>query len=362
MTAPPWLQKTLDWATLISLQEKFFFLDHLRVMVKAGISIAEALAISAAQTENRKLKIILAEVKSDVEKGQSFADTLHKHPKLFPSVYVSMVRAGEVSGRLEEALLQVATLLKKTAEMRGRVRSAMLYPAVVVLAVVGIGIEMMFFVLPKLLVVFKEFPDAKLPLATRVLIAVTDAVTAHGILVGFAALALIAIFVAARRRRAVRRALHGLLLKTPIFGPISLKVNVARFATTVKGLLQSGVAIIDALTITSEVVPNVRYREALSEAGESLRKGTALSEALRRYHSLFPPLVTEMIAVGERSGTVEDLLGNLAEFYSEETDRTLKNLTTVIEPLIIVVLGVVVGGMAVAVIMPIYDLAEHISA
>lgn len=348
-----------DHFSRVPVMQKILFVSHLKTMVKAGLSLIDALRILSEEIENKKLKKITAEIKAEVEKGKQFSEVLACYPKIFPPIYVSMIAAGETAGKMETALEQVTIQMKKNHELTSRVRGAMLYPAVIMLAMVGISIEVVFFVLPKLMVMFKEF-KTELPLPTRILIAITDFAENYGLWL-LAALILFIILAAwLIKKPKIKRVIHLIDLKLPIAGAIIKKINLARFTLTLSSLLQSTIPIIEAVRICADVLGNAIYKENLLLVSENLKKGEALSEILAQFPKTFSPLVTEMIMVGEKSGKTEDMLRELAEYYSNEVDTIMRNFTTIIEPVIILILGLAVAGIAVAVIMPMYSLAQNI--
>lgn len=352
-------EKIIFFLTPISTAQKIFLINNLRVMVKAGLSIVDALRILAAQTANKKLKKMLEEIGAEVNKGQALSETLAKFPKLFPEIYVKMIAAGEVSGTLDESLAEITEQMKKNYAMNSKIRGAMIYPAVIVTAVVGVGVEMIVFVLPKLLNLFTEL-NAQLPLSTRILIVVSNFLINYGFWLIIALIAALIGFIYLKKRPKIKRSLHGLILRLPIFGRIAQQINLARFTITLSSLLKSAISIVEALDITAAVLNNLHYKQAILEAGKKVKTGQGLSESLEKYPRLFPPLVTQMILVGEKSGTTEDLLNELAVYYTDEVDQTLKNISTIIEPVLMIFLGVAVAGLAVAVIMPMYSLSQGI--
>lgn len=343
----------------VPIMQKILFVSHLKTMVKAGLSLIDALRILAEEIENKKLKMVIAEVKDGVEKGQQFSEVLAKFPSVFPPIYVSMIAAGEAAGKMETALDQVSVQMKKNHELTSRIKGALMYPAVIVIAMIGISVEVVVFILPKLLVMFKEF-DAELPLPTRILIGITDTTQEYGLWILAAFILLVIGAFQLSKQIKVKRVTHKLNLKLPIVGAVIKKINLARFTLTMSSLLESTIPIIDATRISSEVLGNVTYKERLVIVSESLKKGEALSEILRRFPDTFPPMVTEMIMVGERSGKSESMLRELAEYYGNEVDTTMRNFTTIIEPIIILVMGLAVAGIAVAIIMPLYSLSQNI--
>ena len=350
-----------DHLTRIPFVQKIFFVDHLRTMIHAGLSIVEALDILAKQMENKKLKNIIVKVKQEVETGTGLSEVLAKYPSAFPPIYVSMIEAGETAGKLEESLEQVVTQMQKSNDLKSAIRSAMIYPSVVLTAMGGIGILMITVVIPKLLTIFEDF-DAELPLATRVLIAITNFLTNP-----FYATLLIILIIGGlfgfvtlmKKSYRFKKIIHTIVLRLPIFGAVIRKINLAKFSLTLSSMLKSTIPIIHAVEITANTCGNVLYQESLRDSAKQIKGGTPLSDVLREYNQLFPPMVTEMIMVGERSGEVEQLLTELANFYGKEVDKTMKNFTTVIEPVIILALGLAVAGMAVAVIMPMYSLVQN---
>ncbi|MBU2542026.1 type II secretion system F family protein [Patescibacteria group bacterium] len=349
-----------DHLTHIPSIQKMFFIEHLHTMIHAGLSLVESLETLSKEIENKKLKRVIFEIKIDIEKGKPLGETLSKHPKAFPPIYVKMIEAGELSGKLEESLKQVASQMEKNNKLLSSIRSAMVYPIVIITAMIAIGIMMVTVVLPKLTDLFKEF-DAELPLATRALIAFTDfaskPLNLSIILISIIAIIFLFIF-SLKKYPKFKKFIHNLNLHIPIFGKIIKKINLARFSLTLSSLLKSTIPIIDAVNITGDTCGNVIYRDFLKNTAEKIKTGTPLSEILREGDMLFPPMVTEMIMVGERTGEIDQLLEELANFYSSEVDKTMKNFATIIEPVIILILGLAVAGIAVAVIMPMYTLVQ----
>ncbi|MDO8499107.1 MAG: type II secretion system F family protein [bacterium] len=342
--------------------QRMLFIHHLQIMTKAGLSIISALQILSDEIENTKLKAVATDIKLEVEKGKQLSEAVAKYPKIFPAIYVSMIAAGESSGKMEKALDEIYIQMKKSQELSSKVKGAMIYPAIVMIAMTGIAIEVVVFVLPKLMVLFADF-KAELPLPTKILIKIT----AFGQVIfttywGLIALAVIIGLAYAWHKSyakpEVKSMVHRLILRFPIVGPIIKQINLAHFTLTLSSLLDSAIPIIEAVNISAEVLSNVIYKQNLQATAESLKKGQQLSSILAKYPETFPPMVTEMIMVGEETGEVEHLLKELADYYGGEVDTTMRNFSTVIEPVIILVLGLAVAGIAVAVIMPMYSLAE----
>lgn len=343
----------------IPISEKLFFVQHLGIMLKAGISLSVALKTLGRQTGNKRFAGIINDISGNVEKGVSFTESLKPHEKIFGQLFVSMIESGEVSGKLEEVLKRLYIQFKKNHELVSKVKGALTYPAVILVAMTGIGIFMMIAVVPKITAMFKDF-NAELPLVTKLLIKLSDSLVANGLLYLIGLVVFILILVQAIKTKKGKYIFHGLLLKLPIFAPIIKKINLARFARTISSLLKTDIMIIKSFQITANVLGNVYYRDALNEMSNKIKKGGTINEVIANYPKLFPPVVTQMIAVGEETGELDYILEELAEFYEGEIDQIMNNLPAIIEPVLILLLGLVVGGMAVAVIMPMYSLTSAI--
>src|SRR3989339_130394 len=355
-------QQLNDWISnhlvRVKIMDKIFFLDHLRTMLHAGLSLTEALHVLAKETENKKLKKIIGEITEQVEKGRQLSEVLENYPKIFPSMYVRMIASGEVAGKLEESLEQIVTQMKKGYALSSSIKGAMIYPAVIIVAIGAVAVLMVTVVLPKLTSLFDEF-DTQLPLATRVLIAITDFMSKplNLILVFSILITCIILFITLLKRSPrFKKLIHTINLHLPIAGNVIKQINLARFSLTLSSLLKSTLPIIEAVNITGDTCGNVIYQQILHEGTEKIKKGIPLSEVLMEHEKIFPPMVTEMIMVGERTGEIDRLLSELSNFYADEVDKTMKNFSTIIEPAIIILLGLAVAGIAVAVITPMFSL------
>ena len=343
----------------VPLKEKLFFVQHLGIMLKAGISLAVSLKTLARQTANKKFVKILEKMGGDIERGVGFAESLKPHKEIFGELFVNMVKAGEISGKLESVLAQLYIQLKKQHELISKVKGALTYPLVILFAMGGIGIFMMVFVLPKITDMLKEF-NAELPLPTKILIAVSGFLIKNGILSALIFVAVIFVAVKILRTYKGKYYFQMILLKTPIVAPIVKKINLARFARTISSLLKTDIMIIKTFQITGNVLGNLHYRNALFQMAEKIKQGGQINEVVKGYPKLFPPVVTQMIVVGEQTGELDNILEELAEFYEGEVDQIMNNLPAIIEPLLILFLGVGVGAMAVAIIMPMYSLTSSV--
>ncbi len=344
----------------ISQQEKVFFTKHLSVMLASGVPITESLSTLSEQTKSGYFKKVLRSVTSSVENGQNLAKALEKYNKVFGEFYVSMVEIGEKSGKLEENMNFLAKQMAKDYALRKKVQAAMLYPSIIMVATLIMGGFISYYVLPKLVGFFEDL-DVELPLATRVLIFFANFVTNYGILV-FAGLAATAIlFTLFIRNKKTRPIWHKLLLKIPFLGGFITYVTLARMTRNFGTLLASGVAVSESLMITSNTLNNEVYRRELVRVKEALEKGGNIAESIeKRGGRLFPSVAVKMIAVGEKTGKLSETLIYLSEFFEEEIDNLSKNLATIIEPILLIAIGITVGFVAIAIISPIYQLTGSI--
>lgn len=345
--------------TTIPLAEKLFFINHLKVLVHAGLSLSDSMGTLAEQTENKRFKKILQEIKIGIEKGEKLSINLAKHPKVFPKIFISMIEAGEISGTLEQNLEQLSLQMKKEHDLRSKIKSAMTYPIVIIITTIGIITAMMVYIIPRMVSIFEEM-DAKLPLMTRILIFANKFMLEHYILIICTLIVSIIVFIGIIRTKKGKAIVHLLILKAPIFGKISKKVNLARFSRTLSSLLKTDIPVVQSFETTADIVGNVHYKKIIIESAEKLKKGVLIAESLKSGTQLFPPLVLQMISIGEKSGNLDVLLEDLAVFYEEQVDDTVKSLSSIIEPLLILFLGLIIGGIAVAIISPIYSLSEQI--
>jgi len=349
-------QKIANFQT-IKLREKIFFVQNLRIMIKGGLSLGQALQTIIEQTNNSLFKKILSHASKSVEGGVPLSKALEKYPKVFNNLFVNMIKSGEVSGNLEDVLEKLHTQMKRDHDLISKVKGAMIYPAVVVAAMGGIGAAMMIFVVPKLVSIFDEF-EATLPLPTRILIGVSKFITANGPVVVLAIAVFVILFTKYYNSQAGKRFFHKFFLHLPILKTMIIKINLARFCRTTSSLLKTDIPIVQSLEITSMVVGNIYYRHALEDAAKKITKGLQINKVLASYPKLFSPTVIQMIKVGEESGAVCSTLEEVAQFYEEDVNQLMETLPSIIEPLLILILGLGVGAMAVAIIMPMYSLSE----
>lgn len=339
----------------ISLTEKMMFTRHLSVMVKSGLPLNQSLQILAQQSKNPKFQNIISQVEQKIRQGQPLSDCLNKYPKIFNNIYVNMVRVGETSGNLDEVLDILSEQMEKDHRLISRIRGAMIYPAVIVVTMIVIGIIMMITIIPKITEIFTEL-DVDLPFTTQIIIGVSNFLRNHLILGLIVLIGSILFIRLAMKGKAVKRIFHKIYLSLPIFGPLIRKINSARFARTISSLIESGVAVVKALQIVAGTLGNVHFKDSLSKVAEQVQRGEELSKALAGYKNIYPPMIIQMIKVGEETGKLTDILNTLANFYEQEIDNTTKNLSSVIEPIIMIIIGVAVGFFAVSIIQPMYSM------
>lgn len=344
----------------VPVVQKIFFLQNLQVMVRTGFSLGHALDTLAQQTEHKMFKRIIQELSHDVEAGTPLSTALSKHPKVFPELFVNMIAAGEVSGKLDDVLLRLTIQIKKDHQLVAKVKGALTYPVIVIVAMVVLGTAMMAFVIPKLLTVFTA-SGGTLPLPTRILIAISSFFQDYIIFIIIGGVGAVFAFRWFIKTPKGRMLWHALLLNTPILGPIIKKINLARFTRNLSSLLRTDIPIVQTFQIISKTIGNVIFRASLEKTAEELKKGSGIAKVLMTTPKLYPPVVSQMIAVGEESGTLDTISEEIAKFYEEDVDQVMSNLTSVLEPILILLLGGGVGGIVVAVILPIYSLTDQIN-
>ncbi|KKT56301.1 MAG: Type II secretion system F domain protein [Candidatus Giovannonibacteria bacterium GW2011_GWC2_44_9] len=339
----------------ISLEEKLNFTRNTAVMIGAGVSLAKALEVMARQTTNEKFKIIILAIEEAIKKGNNFSDALGEHPEVFQKFYQEMARAGEKSGKLEESLKLVALQLKKDYTIRRKVRGAMVYPAIVIIAMIGIGILMMIYVVPTLVSTFKEL-NVELPLSTKFIIFISASILQSGLIFLFVVVLLGYFGYRWGRSQSGKEKIDWIFTNLPVIKGINQKFNAARTCRTLSSLISSGVNILEAISITKGVLQNHFYQNILEDARLKIQRGDTISRAFLGSENLYPPLVGEMVAIGEETGELSGMLLRLASFYENEVNQATKDLSTIIEPLLMIVIGIVVGFFAVSMISPMYNL------
>jgi type IV pilus assembly protein PilC len=342
----------------VKLKELAVFCRQFATMVNSGLPILRALAILADQTSSKELGKTLTQVRTDVEQGSSLSGALQKHPKAFNDLFVSMVRAGETGGVLDDVLLDLADMIEKEVELRRRIKSAMTYPVVVVILVMLIMAAMLLFIVPQFETIYASL-GSKLPLPTRVLLGASNAVRTYWWAVLLGGAAFVFAFRRYRQTPAGRAQIDSIKIRVPVFGALFHKVALARFASTLGMLLKSGVPILQAMDIVKDTVNNRVIAKAVDDVKGSIREGESIAKPLAK-HAVFPPMVVQMLAVGEETGAVDTMLVKVAEFYNQEVEATVDALTSLIEPLLIAVVGGFVGAAVVALYMPMFNIINLI--
>lgn len=327
---------------------------QLSTLLSAGVPLVEALSAVGEQSERAATKRVLSHLRDAVSQGTALADAMQEHSKVFPELYVGMVRAGEAAGALDVVLERLATYTEAQTRLRARVRNALAYPLIMSAISAGIVVLMLAFVVPKVTRIFAD-QEQELPLPTRLLLGASNAMTEHWWLLLLGAAALAAGVVALLRRPEGRAWVDRKLLTVPLLGPILTKVAVARFSRTLATLLANGIPLLGSLELAGRVIGNEALREAVEEARTAIREGAGVAEPLRR-SGLFPPLLTRMIAVGERSGDLEPMLSRVADAYDQDVENSLAGLTAVLEPVMILVMGGVMVFVVLAILLPIFEI------
>jgi len=343
----------------VALGDLVVFTRQLATMIEAGIAIVQALQALAEQTPNKVMRDVIRDVCTRVESGDSFSEALLKHPKTFNRLYTSMIAAGEKGGLLAEIMARLATYLEKTERLRKKVKTALMYPTAVTVVAIGITTFLLVKVIPTFKEVYTGF-GAALPGPTQVLMDISDMVRHYLILFVIAAGAGIYAWLYYIKTKSGREFWDGRRIKLPIFGPIAHKICLARFTRTLASLVRSGVPILEVLNIVSQTVGNVVMEKAIKNAAVDIERGEGISAALGK-NPIFPSMVIRMLSAGEQTGNIDNMLERVSNFLDEEIESTLSGLMSLIEPMLIVFLGVVIGAMVICMFLPIFNLANIVN-
>src|ERR1700736_6171139 len=343
----------------VSAKNLAVFVRQFSVMIDAGLPLVQCLDILGTQEEDKNFQAVILQTRADVESGQSLADAMRKHPKTFDPLFTNMIAAGEAGGILDTILKRLATYIEKAVKLAGQVKSAMIYPiAVVVIAGLVVGV-ILWKVIPTFAQLFAGL-GADLPLPTRVVIVLSNSLVSYFPIIIVVAVAVGWGFKAYYKTTGGRRVIDATLLKAPILGNIMRKIAVARFCRTLATLISSGVPILDGLEITAKTAGNSVIEDAIMVTRKSIERGETIAAALKET-GVFPAMVAQMIGVGEATGALDTMLGKIADFYEEEVDVAVAGLLTLLEPIMIAVLGIIVGGIIIAMYMPIFDLISKLT-
>src|SRR3989338_550275 len=345
--------------TTVKEYDKILLARNLGAMLGAGLALARALSVLERQVKNPKLSATITQIASDVRRGATLHEALAKFPRLFSNLFVAMVRAGEEGGSLPDSLAVVSDQMERMYQLKKKIRGALIYPAIIVIAIIGIGVLMMIYVVPTLASTFAEM-NAELPASTRAVIGVSNFLVQNTVLAFVITAAGIALVYAGVRTPFGKRAADLTFVRMHLIGGMVKEVNAARTSRTLASLLSSGVDVLASLEIAGQVVQNSYFRDVIAEAGKSVGRGEPMSSAFVRREDLYPAFVGEMMAVGEETGALSEMLKRLALFYEDEVDRKTKDLSTIIEPFLMVAIGGAVGFFAVSMITPIYSLSQNI--
>lgn len=337
--------------------EKINFARNLGAMLEAGLALSRALSVIEKQTKNPVFKKIISSLIAEIDKGITLSDALAKHEKAFPKIFVAMVHAGEQSGTLAESLKIVALQMDSAYALDKRIKGALMYPAVIVTAMVIIAILMFIYVIPTLLKTFTDL-HVKLPASTQFILNVSNLIRDRGLLVLIVFVAVVGALVWWSKKDSGKKVIHASLLKIPVIGQLVQEVNTARTARTMSSLLSSGVDVVESVNITAEVVQNVHFKHALEKASNAIKNGELMSKTFAEYTNYYPIFFVEMMNVGEETGKTGEMLLGVAKYYEDDVNQRTKDMSTIIEPILILVIGGAVGFFAISMIQPMYSLVD----
>lgn len=343
----------------MSMEERLMFTKHMSTMIKVGISITEAFEILISQTKDKNLRKMYENILERINAGQTLSNGLREYAEVFPNIFINMVATGEQSGTLEKVFDYLDLQMEKEYELRKKVISAFIYPAVVMGITVVMMLGIMLFIMPKVTAIFTTF-KVKLPLITRVLMGASTFLQQKWYIALAATFLGIALFRMVIHIKSLQPTWHRITLSLPIFGHILRSTNLARFSRTLNSLLQSGIPVTKALEIVGNMIDNEPYKEIILTAKEKIEQGGKIGDSFSGYDKLFPPLMVKMLYVGEKTGSLETATVHLAELYERDVDTMTRNLSVLLEPILLVFMGVMVGTIALSIIMPIYQLPNLI--
>jgi type IV pilus assembly protein PilC len=343
----------------IKNHDKIIFARNLASMLEAGLAISRALSVIERQTKNVGLKKIVVSINDSIKKGTSLSNALKNFPNVFSPMFVSMVMSGEESGKLGDALNIVASQMEKSYLLQKKIKGALMYPSVIIVAMLGIGIFMLVYIVPTLTKTFKEI-GTELPASTRFIIWLSDTFQSHMILVLISVFSFILLIVITNRTKVGKRIFDFIFIHIPVISELVKESNSARTTRTLSSLLTSGVSMVEALNITKDVLQNSYYKEVIEKARHNIEIGAPMSEVFARAENLYPVFVGEMVAVGEETGDLGGTLLKVAVFYEDEVEQKTKDMSTIIEPFLMLFVGVAVGFFAISMISPIYSVVDKI--
>lgn len=343
----------------VSLTEKLMFTRNLQVMVASGLSLPKALDILSAQSKNKKFSQAILKIEEEITKGKNFSDSLKEYPHIFSELFQNMIKVGEETGGLANVLKILSLQLERENDLKSKIKGALIYPAVIVFTMIGIGILMLIMVVPKLAQTFKDL-GVELPLTTKIIIGLGNFLASNWLLFIILIVAAVFLFLMLIKTKRGKKIVDAVVLKIPVVSPLVKKTNSAYTIRTLSSLIASGVPIIKSLEIVAGTLDNIYYKTAILDASEQVRKGEKLSVALESYKTIYPTLVLQMMEVGEETGETSNVLAKLADFFEEDIANETKNLASVIEPALMLIIGAAIGFFAISMVQPMYSMLGSI--
>jgi len=354
-------KRKIDFSFLggVSLTEKLMFTRNLQVMVVSGLSLPKALDILSAQSKNKKFSQAILKIEEEITEGKNFSDSLKEYPHIFSELFQNMIKVGEETGGLANVLKILSLQLERENDLKSKIRGALIYPAVIVFTMIGIGILMLIMVVPKLAQTFKDL-GVELPLTTKIIIGLGNFLASNWLLFIILIIVAVFLFLMLIKTKRGKKIVDAVVLKIPVVSPLVKKTNSAYTIRTLSSLIASGVPIIKSLEIVAGTLDNIYYKTAILDASEQVRKGEKLSTALAPYKTIYPTLVLQMIEVGEETGETSNVLAKLADFFEEDIANETKNLASVIEPALMLIIGAAIGFFAISMVQPMYSMLGSI--
>lgn len=352
-------QSIFDKMQKVSVLEKAIFCRYLSTMMKAGLPLSESIQILTEETKNRKMHRILIDLQYSIQRGQKLSSVFIRYPEVFNAVFISLTRSGEESGTLEQSFEYLATQMMRDYELTQKVKGALLYPAVILSAMIGVGVLMITFVLPRISKVFLRL-KINLPITTKILLAISDFLGKNYAFVIVGIILFLTLTIVLLQLSKTRRAIMSLASKVPVIARLFDHLDLARFSRTLSTLLKSGVPILEAIKVSVELLTQGKFTKLGKTFEEEIKKGNSLSEALAKGENIFPAIMTQSIKAGEKSGSLEVVLTELADFYEQEVEHSLKGLTSILEPVLMLIIGIAVGAMVISIIAPIYSVIGNL--
>jgi type IV pilus assembly protein PilC len=352
-------QTILQRMQKVSVLEKAVFCRYLSTMMKAGLPLSEAVDILSEETGNKKMYRILIDLEYSIKRGQKLSSVFVRYPEVFDPVFITLTRAGEESGTLEQSFAYLSIQMMKNYELTQKVKGALLYPAVIISAMIGVGILMVTFVLPRISKVFLRL-RIQLPVTTKALLSISQFLGDHYLLVILATIIILITSIILLQLSKTRKTIIGAASKIPVVARLFNQLDLARFSRTLSTLLKSGVPILESIKVSVNLLTQRKFTKLAKTFEEEIQKGNSLSDALNKGEGVFPSLMTQSVKAGEKSGSLEEVLTELADFYELEVEHSLKSLTSILEPVLMLIIGVAVGGMVISIIAPIYSVIGNL--